>query len=95
MLSTGFTHIIQIQDTEKIEYHQLLSPGQRMRVSVQMKNFQNDCVTFSGKGLVGNQEIVSLQNCSAILVPLADFLDPEDMKTLFSEIFKPEAGVAT
>jgi hypothetical protein len=75
--------------TNEIQFKQPLSPGQSMLMEVQVKSFRDDGILFDGRALVNQQTIACGRGCLATSVPLAEYYNPEDLKVLFSEIYRP------
>ena len=62
-----------------------------MRLELEVRSYRKDGVLFDGRAFSGSQVIGAGQGCLATLVPLADFYDPEDLRVLYSEIYRPAA----
>jgi 3-hydroxyacyl-[acyl-carrier-protein] dehydratase len=89
MLSSDFEQMGLLVRVEEMIFREQLKPGQKLRMEVNVVSYRGDGISFGGKAIVGNREIASGRGCLATPVALADFHNPEDLKVLFSEIYRP------
>jgi hypothetical protein len=54
-----------------------------------IRRYREDGVLFDGTGRVGEREVAVGTGCLAAPVPLADYVDPEDLRVLAGEIHQP------
>jgi len=87
LLSTNFSKIVQVFEFERTEFCDLIRPGDRIHVNIEVREFTERELVFEALGKVNGKEIAMLKGCSGKFYPSEDFFDPEDMRTLFSEIF--------
>ncbi len=92
MLSSDFTQMGLLVRTQKIEFHEMLLPGQSLELQVDVCSWREDGIQFNGLAQVGQKKIASGTGCLAVPVKLSDYYDPDDMRVLFSEIFIPQSG---
>ena len=92
ILSSDFQQMGALARISKVEFCDALLPGQRLHLDVQLKRRREDGFELSGQGMVDGRVIISGLGCLASPVPLKEYLDPEDMKVVFSEIFEPAAA---
>ena len=90
MLTSEFSQMGLVIRTNKIEFIRPLSPGQNMFMEVQVRSYRDDGILFDGKALVNQNVIASGKGCLASPVDLADYHNPDDLKVLFSEIYRPK-----
>jgi 3-hydroxyacyl-[acyl-carrier-protein] dehydratase len=91
MLSSDFQQMGRVARISKVQFHDYLLPGQRLQLEVRLVRRREDGFELAGQGLVDDRKVISGLGCLASPVPLADYLDPEDMRVLFSEISEPGA----
>ena len=70
-----------------------LAAGQRVQLQVRLTRRHEDGFELAGQGLVKGRSIISGLGCLATSVPLVEYVDPENMRVLFSEIYEPVAGL--
>lgn len=92
MLSSHFQQMGAVARISKVEFYEQLLPGQKLRLEVHLKRRREDGFELAGQGLVDGRKIISGLGCLASPVLLAEYLDPEDMRVLFSEIYDPVAA---
>ena len=56
---------------------------------------REDGLELSGEGQVNGRTIITGLGCLAVPVPAAEYVNPEDMRVLFSEIYEPEEAVTS
>jgi len=89
MITSDFSQMGLLIRTNEVEFKQPLTPGQSMLMKVQIRSYRNDGILFDGQASVNQQIIASGKGCLATPVQLAQYYDPEDLKVLFSEIYRP------
>jgi 3-hydroxyacyl-[acyl-carrier-protein] dehydratase len=89
MLSSDFHQMGTVARISEVRFHDYLLPGQRLQFEVQVTRRREDGFELAGQGLVDGRNVISGLGCLATPVPLAEFLDPDDMRVLFSEIYEP------
>ncbi len=89
MLSSDFSEMGLLVRTHEIQFKKPVSPGQSMLIEVQVRRYRSDGVLFDGQVWVNQQIIACGKGCLATVVRVAEFFDPNDLKVLFSEIYKP------
>ena len=90
MLSSDFTQMGVLVRTQRVEFNDMLLPGERLQLEVGVRSWREDGVVFDGRVWVGQKEIASGTGCLAIPVKLTDYYNPDDMRVLYSEIFIPQ-----
>ncbi len=54
---------------------------------------RDDGFELAGEGQVNNRSIITGLGCLAAPVPAAEYVNPDDLRTLFSEIYQPEEAI--
>jgi 3-hydroxymyristoyl/3-hydroxydecanoyl-(acyl carrier protein) dehydratase len=89
MLSSDFHQMGTVARISEVRFHDYLLPGQRLQFEVRVTRRREDGFELAGQGLVDGRNVISGLGCLATPVPLAEYLDPDDMRVLFSEIYDP------
>ena len=90
ILSSDFAQMGLVVRTGQVEFIEPVGPGQRITASVFIKRYRDDGVCFSGEARVGDRTVISGTSCLAVPVPLADYCDPDDLRVVFSQIYRPQ-----
>lgn len=88
--SSDFSQMGMIIRFEKIEFSRIVCPGQRLEMEITVHSYRPDGIMFDGRVIASNSMIASGRGCLAVPVALRDFADPDDLKMLFSEMYKPQ-----
>lgn len=91
VLSSDFTQMGLLVRIQQVEFHDLLRPGQSLRMDIEVASYRQDGILFNGIATAAGRRIASGKGCLATPVDLADFHSPADLKVLFSEIHRPLA----
>jgi 3-hydroxyacyl-[acyl-carrier-protein] dehydratase len=89
LLSTDFTQMGVVAKLPLVHFHDVLPAGQRMELEVNLVQQREDGFVLSGEGRWGGRALITGE-CLAVPVPAADFMDVENLRVLFSEIYEPE-----
>ncbi len=89
VLSSDFTQMGLVVRMQEVRFQGLLRPGSRLRMELQVRSYRPDGVLFDGRGYVDGRVAGIGTGCLAIPVPLVDYHDPQDLRVLFSEIYRP------
>ena len=89
ILSSDFQTIGFPEEIENIRFFSSLRPGQKMHLSLWASSCTNNEIMINGEGFVQKQPVAEIAGLKMRLLPLEDYCDPPDVRTLFSEIFKP------
>jgi 3-hydroxyacyl-[acyl-carrier-protein] dehydratase len=89
MLSSDFQQMGMLARLLEVRFHESLLPGQRLELEVKMVRRRADGFELAGRGLVQGRTVISGSGCVAALAPLGEYLNPEDIRVLFSEIYEP------
>jgi 3-hydroxymyristoyl/3-hydroxydecanoyl-(acyl carrier protein) dehydratase len=94
LLSSDFNNFGMVVRISEVRFHGWLLPGQQLRMKVTLVRRREDGFELSGEGWVNGRVIITGLGCLAVPVPAAEYLNPEDMRVLFSEIYEPEETVS-
>jgi 3-hydroxyacyl-[acyl-carrier-protein] dehydratase len=86
LLSSGFTCIGLVIRISEVRFENYLRPGQSLRLDVKVTRKRKDGFELTGEGRVNGRRIIQGLGCLALPVPAIDYVDPEDLRVLFSEI---------
>ena len=89
MLSSGFKEMGIAVRISEVRFHDCLKPGQKLRLEVRSLRRRAEGFELTGEGQVEGRQVISGLGCLAVPVPLAEYLNPQDMQVLFSEIYEP------
>ena len=95
MLSSEFQQMGTVARISKVQFHDELLPGQKLQLEARVVRRREDGFELAGQGLADGRNIISGLGCLASPVPLAEYVDPEDMRVLFSEIYEPPGAPAS
>ena len=91
ILTSDFTQMGLLIRINEVTFEQSLDPGQSMFMEVQVRSYRDNGILFDGKASVNRQVIANGKGCLATPVQLTEYYHPEDLKVLFSEIYRPTA----
>ncbi|NIP55930.1 MAG: hypothetical protein GWN55_17060 [Phycisphaerae bacterium] len=94
MLSSDFSQMGLLVRTQQVQFKKPALPGQSMSMEVRVRSYRNDGVLFDGKAMVNEQIITCGKGFLVTVVQMSDYFDPNDIKVLFSEIYKPDGNSA-
>jgi 3-hydroxyacyl-[acyl-carrier-protein] dehydratase len=94
MFSTDFKKMGLLVRIEEIRFESLLRPGRGMFMEVEVKRFREDGVVFNGRAMVDGKIIATGKGCLATLVDSAEYFNPDDLKVLFKNIYRPANSVS-
>jgi 3-hydroxyacyl-[acyl-carrier-protein] dehydratase len=89
MLSSDFQQMGAVARISEVRFQDYLLPGQRLQLEVRVTRRREDGFELAGQGLVDGRNVISGLGCLAKPVHLVEYLDPDDMRVLFSEIYEP------
>jgi 3-hydroxyacyl-[acyl-carrier-protein] dehydratase len=97
MLSSGFSQMGLLVRTNEVRFLEPLRPGQSLLMEAEVRSYRSDGILFDGKVRLGTasaacagQKLIAVgKGCLAVPVELADYYDPDDLRVLFSQIYRP------
>ena len=90
MLSSSFSQMGLVVRMNEFRFIGSLRPGQCLLMEVNARSWRPDGMVLDGRALVGDTIIANGKGCLALPVDLSDYYDPDDLRVLFSEIYKPD-----
>ena len=90
LLSTDFQQMGLVIRISEVRFHDVLLPGQTLRMEVTLSRRREDGFEFSGEGRANGRAIITGVECLAVPVPAAEYVNPDDLRVVFSEIHQPE-----
>ena len=88
MASTDFAKMGVIVRTERIEFLNPAGPGQRMEGRLSVRSWRESGILFDGEIRIGGNIAAHGTGCLATPAALCEFHNPDDMRTLFGEIYR-------
>jgi 3-hydroxymyristoyl/3-hydroxydecanoyl-(acyl carrier protein) dehydratase len=67
-------------------------PGQVLELAADLENVDAESVAYSGTAHVDGRLVMRLQDCVGPMLPLADFDEPQALRTRFDELCRAGAG---
>jgi 3-hydroxymyristoyl/3-hydroxydecanoyl-(acyl carrier protein) dehydratase len=89
ILSTDYTRMGVGTQLDEARFLAPACPGRRLEMEIVVRGWRDDGIWIEGAASDGQQTIVAARRCLAMLVPLADYCDPDDLRVLYSEIYRP------
>lgn len=89
VLSSDFTRMGLVARTERVTFDGSLRPGSHLMMELNVRSYREDGILFDGVATIGDEQIASGKGCLAVPAPLSDYHDPDDLRMLFSEIYRP------
>ena len=94
MLSSDFQEMAMLVRMREIRFHGRAGPGQQLLMNVDVRRYRDDGIAFDGTVLVGGRLIAEGRGGLAMPVALSEYQDADDLRVLFSQIYRPDAGGA-
>ena len=89
MLSSDFTQMGLVVRVEGTRFPGVLPPGGSLALEVTVRSYRTDGILFDGRAMQDGRLITEGTGCLAVPAELADYHDPDDLRVLFSEIYRP------
>lgn len=89
VLTSDYRQMGMIVRIDEVRWRRRLRPGERLEMEAIVRSYRDDGVLFDGQATSDGEEIALGRGCLASPVPLAEYSSPEDLQTLFSEIYRP------
>jgi 3-hydroxymyristoyl/3-hydroxydecanoyl-(acyl carrier protein) dehydratase len=90
LLSSDFETMAMAVRISQVSFREPLRPGRQLRMTVSLTRQRADGFEFSGEGRVGDRVVVGGVGCLAAPVPAKDYVNPDDLRVLFDEIYEPQ-----
>jgi 3-hydroxyacyl-[acyl-carrier-protein] dehydratase len=92
LLSSDFQQMGMVVRIAEVRFHDALRPGQRLQMEVKLARQREDGFELSGEGRVNGRPVITGLGCLATPASAADYVNPDDLRVLFSEIYEREGG---
>lgn len=89
MLTSNFVHMGLLVRTNEILFEHPVGPGENMIIDISVRSYHDDGVLFDGQATANEKVIAKGTGCLATIAKLDEYYSPEDLKVLFSEIYRP------
>jgi 3-hydroxyacyl-[acyl-carrier-protein] dehydratase len=90
LLSSDFKLLGMVVRLSEVRFHEPLRPGQQVRMQVNLVRHREDGLELDAEGRINDRAVVSGIGCLAAPVPAAEYVNPEELRVLFTEIYQPE-----
>jgi 3-hydroxymyristoyl/3-hydroxydecanoyl-(acyl carrier protein) dehydratase len=91
LLSSDFQQMGMVIRINEVRFHDYLRPGRQARLEVTLVRQREDGFELAGDGWVEGRPIISGLGCLAMPVPATEYVNPDDLRVLYSEIYQPES----
>jgi 3-hydroxyacyl-[acyl-carrier-protein] dehydratase len=89
LLSSDFQSLAVAVRISEVRFHDFLRPGQRLQMKATVVRQRDDGFELEGEGTVDGRPVITGLGCLAAPVAAAEYVNPEDLRVLFSEIYEP------
>jgi len=90
LLSSDFKNMGVAVRISEVRFHDFLRPGERLEMKAAVVRRHEDGYELEGEGRVDGRTIITGLGCLAAPLPAAEYVNPDDMRVLFSEIHEPQ-----
>jgi len=90
MLSSDFSQIGLLVRTNQVQFLEALRPGQSLLMEVEVRSYRSEGIVFDGRAFADQKTVVTGKGCLAKPVELTDYYDADDLRVLFSQIYRPK-----
>lgn len=90
LLSSDFQQMGMVIRLQEVRFDGMLQPGEVVRMDVVMVRRHDEGFEFRGEGRVDGELVISGTGCLAAPLPASEYYDPDDLRVLYSEIYRPE-----
>ena len=94
LLSTDFQKFALVTRIGEVQFLGPVGPGSRLEMELRVVRHHDEGWELAGEGRVDGQTVMRGSGCLAFSVPVAEFVDPADLRVLFSKIHQPVAANA-
>ncbi len=89
LLSSDFRSLGMAARISEVRFHDFLRPGQALQMTATVERRREDGFELFGEGTVNNRVLITGLGCLATPVAAADYVNPDDLRVLFAEIYDP------
>ena len=90
ILTSDFTKMGLIVRTNEVVFDGVVGPGENIFMELTVRSYREDGVLFDGKALLDGKILAKGNGCLATLTLIENYYNSEDLKALFSEIYRPD-----
>ncbi|MCX6903693.1 MAG: hypothetical protein NTW03_09495 [Verrucomicrobia bacterium] len=90
LLSSGYRQMGMVVRISEARFCDALRPGQHVQMEITLVRRSQDGFELSGEGRVNGRAVITGIGCLAAPVPAAEYVNPDNLRVLFSEIYRPE-----
>ena len=89
MLTSDFQQMGLLVRTKEIVFDGIVGTGENLFMEINVRSYREDGVLFDGQASVDGKMAARGTGCLASLTPVDNYFNSEDLKVLFSEIYRP------
>ncbi len=89
LLSTDFKQMAMVVKLSRVNFDNALSLGQQVHMEVRLRQGREEGFMLSGEGRVQDRTVITGVDCLAVPVAAEEYVNPDDLRVLFSEISQP------
>jgi 3-hydroxymyristoyl/3-hydroxydecanoyl-(acyl carrier protein) dehydratase len=90
IVSVDFTKRPVLLADEITTYHSFVEVGDQVDLFVEVLGFEDDVVVTSSRAEVRGRPVLTVKCCRGYMLPMEDFNDPEDVRRMFRNLYRPE-----
>jgi 3-hydroxymyristoyl/3-hydroxydecanoyl-(acyl carrier protein) dehydratase len=90
MLSSDFSQMGLLIRINSADFLDRVRPGQSVAFEATVRSYRSDGILFDGTAHVDSKIIAAGRGCLAAPVALENYYDPDDLRVLFSQIYRPD-----
>ena len=89
MLTSDFLKMGLLVRTNEVRFEGQVGPGENMLMEICVRSYRDDGMLFDGEATTNGKVIAKGTGCLATVTKVDEYYNPEDLKVLFSEIYRP------
>ena len=89
LLSSDFQQMGMVVRISEVRFCGNLRPGQQLQMEITLVRQRGDGFELSGEGRVDGRTIITGVGCLVTPVPAAEYVNPDNLRVLFSEVYGP------
>jgi 3-hydroxymyristoyl/3-hydroxydecanoyl-(acyl carrier protein) dehydratase len=90
LLSSDYQQMGMVVKLAEVRFHGHVGPGQQLRLDIRLRSQKDEGFVLTGEGTVDGRPIISGLECLAVAVAAERYVNAENLRMLFSEIYEPE-----
>lgn len=72
--------------SSRVDFNGQANPGDTIELKAEIASVDSEAVTYDGVGIINGNEVVNLQGCLGPMLPMAEFDDPENLRSRYQQI---------